>query len=327
MDEDSIYATLRREAAQTDRSALARIVLGGADRRVLLQGLLTNDVGALGPGSGCYAAWLTPQGRMIADMVVLELGDRTLLLVPASRRDALVAHIEESIFSEDVTVEDDAGLYEHLGLDGPRSAEVIERVLASGQAARLALYGTVAATFRGATVVAARTDWLGIPGYDLFVEVRVAAELSDALTEAGAPVADADVAEIVRVESGRPRFGPDMDEHTIPLEAGIEDRAISFTKGCYVGQEVIVRVLQRGGGRVARRLVGLTLDRDAPPGTPLVANDRETGRLTSVVRSPALGRVIALGYVGRDLAEAGARVDLGGGGSAVVTKLPFVQGV
>jgi folate-binding protein YgfZ len=193
--------------------------------------------------------------------------------------------------------------------------------------ADLPLYGTAAATFRGATVIAARTDWLGITGYDLFVEVRAASALRDALTAAGAPVADSAVAEIVRVESGRPRFGPDMDEHTIPLEAGIEDRAISFTKGCYVGQEIIVRVLQRGGGRVARKLVGLTLDRDAPPGTPLVANDRETGRLTSVVQSRALGRVIALGYVGRDLAEPGARVDVSGGGSAVVTKLPFVQGV
>jgi folate-binding protein YgfZ len=326
LNEDNTYTLLRRGAAGTDRSHLARVVLGGADRRTLLQGLLTNDVAALAPGTGCYAAWLTPQGRMITDVVVLELGDRIVLLVPAALGGAVIAHLEASIFAEEVTLEDEAGLYEHLGVDGPRAAETIDHVLGGSPPASTVLYGSSNATFQGARVIAARTDWLGIPGYDLFVEVRVAAALREALLAAGAPMVDAAVTEIVRVESGRPRFGLDMDEHTIPLEAGIEDRAISFTKGCYVGQEVIVRVLHRGGGRVARRLVGLTLDRDAPPGTPVLVDDRETGRLTSVVRSPGLGRVIALGYVGRDLAEPGTRVDLGGGGSAVVTALPFVQG-
>ncbi|MGH9312907.1 MAG: YgfZ/GcvT domain-containing protein [Vicinamibacterales bacterium] len=325
MNEDSTYTALRREAAQTDRSALARIVLGGADRRTLLHGLLTNDIEALGPGSGCYAAWLTPQGRMIADLIVLELGDRMLLLVPAARREAVVAQIDASIFSEDVTMEDEAGLFEHVGVDGPRAADVIARVVVPGPSASVSLYGSTHASFRGAAVITARTDWLGIPGYDLFVEVHAAAALRDALAAAGAPAAESGAAEIVRVESGRPRFGADMDEHTIPLEAGIEDRAISFTKGCYVGQEIIIRVLHRGGGRIARKLVGLTLDREAAPGTPVLANGRETGRLTSVVRSPALGRAIALGYVGRDLAEPGTNVDLSGGGIAVVTKLPFVD--
>jgi folate-binding protein YgfZ len=182
-------------------------------------------------------------------------------------------------------------------------------------------------TWAGTRVVVVARDDLGVPGFDLMIDGSQATALADALRAAGAIDVHAAVTEVRRVEAGRPLFHKDMDEETIPLEAGIEDRAISFTKGCYVGQEIIVRVLQRGGGRVARKLVGLTLDRDAPPGTPLVANDRETGRLTSVVQSRALGRVIALGYVGRDLAEPGARVDVSGGGSAVVTKLPFVQGV
>jgi tRNA-modifying protein YgfZ len=322
LNEDNTYIALRREAAQTDRSWLARITLGGADRRSLLQGLLTNDIEALGKGTGCYAAWLTPQGRMITDTVVLELGDSVLLIVPAFRRDPVVEQIDASIFSEDVTVQDEAGLSDHVGVDGPRAAEAIGRVLE--RPVSLSLYESIAATFRGAAVLVTRTDWLGIPGYDLFVESPAAAALPEALGAAGAPAGDPGAAEIVRVESGRPRFGVDMDEHTIPLEAGIEDRAISFTKGCYVGQEIIIRVLHRGGGRVARRLVGLTLDRNVPAGTPLLASGRETGRLTSVVRSPALGGTIALGYVGRDLSEPGTRVDLAGGGSAVVSQLPFV---
>lgn len=325
MNEDNTYAALRRAAAQTDRSHLARIVLGGADRRTLLQGLLTNDVAALAPGSGCYAAWLTAQGRMITDMIVLELGDRTTLLVPDGLSAAVIEHLEASIFSEDVTFEDEAGLYEHIGVDGPRAARTIDSVLAGSLATTLAVYGNSPARFQGGPLVIARTDWLGIPGFDLFVDVRAAGELGNALAAGGAPPADPAVMEVVRVESGRPLFGRDMDEHTIPLEAGIEDRAISSTKGCYVGQEVIVRVLHRGGGRVARRLVGLTLDREAPAGTSLLADAREIGRLTSVVRSPALDSTIALGYVGRDFTEPGTRVEMGDGGSAVVTVLPFVQ--
>jgi tRNA-modifying protein YgfZ len=120
----------------------------------------------------------------------------------------------------------------------------------------------------------------------------------------------------------------DMDEHTIPLEAGIEDRAISFSKGCYVGQEVIIRVLHRGGGRIARRLVGLTLGdgSGAPPsrGQALTADGRDVGRLTSVAHSPALDRDIALGYVARELSEPGTALQLASGASALVTGLPFM---
>lgn len=146
-------------------------------------------------------------------------------------------------------------------------------------------------------------------------------------------------AEVVRVESGRPAFPGDMDQDTIPLEAGIADRAVSFDKGCYVGQEVIVRILHRGGGRVARRLAGLTFERSADPDSPLpsrgaaiFSGDDEVGRVTSAVRSPAVGAVIALGYVRRELADAadagGATVQVASGTGrvpAAVTALPFVR--
>jgi folate-binding protein YgfZ len=194
----------------------------------------------------------------------------------------------------------------------------------------LPVFGSGRWGFQGSAAIVARTDILGVRGHDLFVERAHAADLREALTAAGAVRADHEAAEAVRVESGRPLFGADMDEDTIPLEAGIEDRAISFTKGCYVGQEVIIRVMHRGGGRVARKLVGLTPDAAAPDalppaGTVLRAAGREVGRLTSVVRSPALGRAIALGYVARDLAQPGTKVDVASDGSAVVTRLPFVK--
>jgi tRNA-modifying protein YgfZ len=333
LNENSIgaggYRTLRDAAATVDRSALARIVLSGADRRALLQGLLTNDIEALSAGTGCYAAWLTPQGRMITDLVVLELGDRVMLLVPADRRDAISARLDQSIFSEDVTIEDEAGLYDQIGVDGPRAAAAISRAVSTSCAVEgLPVYGSVRCEFRNASAIVARTDWLGIPGYDVLIETPGAGALREALAQAGVPAAPDAVAQVVRVEAGRPLFGVDMDEHTIPLEAGIEDRAISLSKGCYVGQEVIIRVLHRGGGRIARRLVGVTLGNgsDAPPvrGEALTADGRDVGRLTSVVHSPALHRHIALGYVARELSEPGTALHLASGASALVTELPFV---
>jgi folate-binding protein YgfZ len=138
-----------------------------------------------------------------------------------------------------------------------------------------------------------------------------------------------DTLDVVRVEAGRPAFLVDMDEHTIPLEAGLEERAISFTKGCYIGQEVIVRVMHRGQGRVAKKLVGLRLDgRKVPPSRATVlAGDREIGRVTSAVWSPSLDAAIALGYVHRDFLTAGTSVSVGNASAAVaatVTSLPFV---
>jgi len=136
---------------------------------------------------------------------------------------------------------------------------------------------------------------------------------------------DEPAAETLRIETGVPRFGRDMDEETIPLEAGIESRAISFSKGCYVGQEVIIRVLHRGHGRVARKLVGLTIEASdvPPPGTRIASGDREIGEVTSSTMSPALQRPIALGYVHRDFVEPGTRLTVGSV-NAQVSTLPFM---
>ena len=185
------------------------------------------------------------------------------------------------------------------------------------------------------TGLLARIDDLGVEGYRVLVERPAAEVLRRALEAAGAVAVEPAAAETVRVESGRPLFPVDMDHDTIPLEAGIADRAISFDKGCYVGQEVIVRILHRGQGRVARRLAGLTFERSAAPDAPLpspgaaiFSGGDEVGRVTSAVRSPAAAAVIALGYIRRELAEAGgARVDVSLGpdrAPAVVTSLPFV---
>jgi folate-binding protein YgfZ len=337
------YHALRRGAALVDRSARGRIAVAGEDRRSWLQGLLTNDVAALGPGSGCYAAWLTPQGRLIADAAVLELGDRILLVVHDDLRGALAPKLEALIFSEDARVEDVSDSLDQIGVHGPRAPDAIAAALASapreqeeppapGRLRAFALFQNGRWGFQGAAVVVARTDELGVRGYDLFVERAQAGALRAALAAAGAVPVDRETAEIVRVESGVPAFHADMDEETIPLEAGIEDRAISFTKGCYVGQEIIIRVLHRGHGRVARKLVGVKLDVPPgqalpPPGSTINAGGRDAGRLTSVLLSPVVG-AIALGYVARDFVEPGTKLTVKTDGEtlpAVVALLPFVN--
>ena len=162
----------------------------------------------------------------------------------------------------------------------------------------------------GHPVIVARVTDTGEPGFDVFVEHGQADALRTKLQQAGAMPIDAATAETVRIESGVPLFHRDMDEDTIPLEAGIEGRAISLTKGCYVGQEVIIRVLHRGHGRVARKLVGLVVEGGSPVpvGATVRSGDREIGHVTSATISPALDRPIALAYVHRDFVQPGTPV-------------------
>ena len=330
----SQYRALRDGAALTDRADRGLIAVRGDDRAGFLQGLLTNDVEALADGDGCYAAWLTPQGRMIADLDVLHVGDALLLDVDGGAAEPLLARLDALVFMDDVRLADLSREWASHGVHGPAAARLLEEVTGVPSGALPPNRGC-AVTVAGAAVRVARTDALGIPGFHLFCERARSGAVRAALAAAGAAAVEAQATEAVRIESGRPRFGADMDAETIPLEAGIEDRAISIDKGCYVGQEVVIRILHRGQGRVARRLVGLTLGSEPgaavpPPGTVIRHGDAEVGRVTSAVRSPALDRVIGLGYVSRVLGDPGVEVAVGdgrGGAGLVarVTRLPFVE--
>lgn len=321
------YAAVRHGAGLIDRAAVGRILLTGADRRSYLQGLLTHDIQALTPGTGCYAAMLTAQGRMMTDMRVLELGDSILLSLPRYVTGAIRDHLDRFIFSEDVQVEDVTASRAEIGLYGPAAAEILGRIAAEGNVpARL--FDTTRVRIVGAETVLIASDEAGVAGYDIMVDAADAQPIIGALLASGAvPVSEAD-AETVRIESGRPRFGVDMDTDTIPLEAGLEERAISRSKGCYVGQEVIVRVQDRGQGRVAKRLVGLTFDAGASvpaAGARMSSGEREIGRVTSAAWSPALSRPVALGYAHRDFVEPYTPVVVDGAAGLVVT-LPIVAG-
>lgn len=287
-------SALYEGAGWLPRDDRGRIALRGPDGKAYLHGLLSNDIVALQQGGWCYATLLTPQGRMISDMRVFDLGDLLLMDVERPVVTTVVEHLDKFIIAEDVTVENVTSTWAQIGLYGPRAQDVL--AAASADPAWVPPLHTLPSSD------------LGVAGVDLIVPVESADAVGDALERAGAVQVDPADVEVTRVEAGIPKFLVDMDTTTIPLEAGIEDRAISMTKGCYVGQEVIIRVLHRGGGRVAKKLVSLEVEGDAKRDDRLLAGDREIGRITSVVDSPRLGKRIALGYVQRDFVEPGTEL-------------------
>ena len=299
------YRALTQSAGVVRRGDRGVLSVTGVDRLGWLQGLLTNDVTALPIGGICDAAYLTPQGRMITDMRVVNEATRTLLDVPASLADALQKRLDGLLFSEDAQIADVSASVAIVEVHGPFAPRMVEQE------------HTV------------RDDAYELPGFSAFLPAADADAFVRRVCARGALETTLETLDVVRVEAGRPAFLVDMDEHTIPLEAGLERRAISFTKGCYVGQEVIVRVTHRGGGRVAKKLVGLRLAHGELPkaGDPITKDGRDIGRLTSVVRSPTLEAGIALGYVHRDFVEAGTAVEISsraGTIAAELAALPFL---
>jgi tRNA-modifying protein YgfZ len=321
------YQAIREGAVIGSVAARGQLAVAGSDRASYLQGLLTNDIQALEPGSGCYSAWLTPQGRMITDLHVLESGNLILLDVPEGLADATLQRLDQFLFTEDVRLESLAGSLTSVWIHGPGAPSVLERTLAGIQdAVAWPDYRHASVAFGGAPVVIARIDQLGVPGYCVYVDPASREALRGALGAAGAVAAGPEAIDAARIEAGYPVFGIDMTEETIPLEAGIEDRAISLSKGCYVGQEIIIRVLHRGGGRVAKRLVAMRLDGEPPVrGAAVLAGDRPVGSVTSVAESPRTGS-IALAYVHRDFVSPGTALEVEGREGrtpAVVTTRPI----
>jgi folate-binding protein YgfZ len=327
LTEPAGHDLLKTGAALVTHADRGAVRVTGVERASWLQGLLSNDVEALAPGRGCYAAWLTPQGRMLTDAVVLAEDDALVVDLPAPLVDALVRQLNAAIFAEDVELADESARWRTLGVHGMRAAEVVARALTGSRPSHAALTADHLTTWAeythaplgpfGRLIGAAP---YGVPGF----RVRVTADDADLWTSrlrlAGATLTPADELEFARIESGRPQFLVDMDADTIPLEAGIEERAISFTKGCYVGQEVIVRIVHRGGGRVVRKLVGLAIEGDCVPAARagVKAGKGEIGRITSSAWSPRRGAAVALAYVHRDSAEPGTAVHVACDGGEVV---------
>jgi len=314
------YRTIASGAAWLDRSALGRLRFEGPDAASFLHALVTNDVMTLTAGRGVYAAWLTPQGRMITDLRLLRDAGRVVAEVPEGMAPGLASRFDQLIFSEDVRVFDDSEITRQVVVFGEQAAQIVEDALAGAGAPvpdlpALPLLGH----FTSGDLRVVRTDDVALPNFSIWMPESQWSTVEAALNNRGA-VEDGGTAalfEALRIEAARPRFGVDMTADTIPLEAGLLDRAISMTKGCYVGQEVIVRIMHRGGGRVVKQLVklvsapGVTAVPDA--GTTVLDEDREVGKVTSAAVGPATGVIVALAYVHRDSAEAGRSLTLESG--------------
>ena len=285
------------------RFSLGIIDLRGEDRVRFLHGMVSNDIEKLAAGQGCHAAMLTTKGKLLADFVVLAEAERLRLLLASSLLEKIRAHLDKHIIMDDVELE--AAERPALGVYGDDAAAAI------GVPAAATWRRCRPIAFAGDVV---RTPELGVPGYWV---------LGGALAVDGAALAD-DEFEERRIEAGTPRYGVDMGEDRLPIEAGIND-AVSFDKGCYLGQEVIARATNLG--HINRKLVGLVLDGDAPAaaGTKLSSTSKpEAGFITSSARSRRLGKTIALGYVHRTLWDPGTQpLALDGRRHATVAALPF----
>jgi folate-binding protein YgfZ len=295
------YAACRSSAALFDLSHREILRVVGKDRVSFLQGMISNDVESLPVGDQMYAVLLTAKGSMICDARVLKRESDVLLELEAGRGSKAKATLERYIVSEDVEVVDSRHDFGVLALAGPRAE-------------------ALSARFVDPAVQVLRDDVLGASARRLLIAADHLADVAERLltgaAESGVQPAGMQVYEVVRVENRVPRYGIDMDEQTIPLEANLQ-RAISYTKGCYLGQEIIARATYRG--HVNRLLQGLIVDGELPPPrTALLRDGKAVGFITSAVRPFDRGAVLALGYVHRDSCAAGTRLQVESGGIAQV---------
>jgi aminomethyltransferase len=303
----------------------ALLEIRGEDRVRWLDGMISGDVQALVDGyegSGCYATLLTNRGAIVADLHVGRLGDAFVL---ESRRDQLpkiIETLERFIIADDVTLVDRAADLESLGLEGPQAPEILSAALGSELA--LATEDWAALEIAGCRVFVAAFGFSGETGFQIHCTREDRAALEAALEAAGKAHGlvrgDATALEVMRIEAGIPALCSELGEDVFPAEARLE-RAVSASKGCYVGQEIVARL--RARGQVNHLLVGLRIEGDALPevDATLSAQERRTGEITSVALSPVYGP-IALGYVRREHAAVGTRVEFAGG-AARVAPLPF----
>jgi folate-binding protein YgfZ len=326
------HTALREAAGVVDLSFRGRLCVTGADRARFLHGQVTNNVTGLRPGQGCYAALVTAKGKLESDLNIHCLPEELLLDFEPGLGERVRQRLERFVIADDVQIVDVAPHYGLLGVIGPKAWEVVERL---GWAVRWPMAYPLASASVHATLgemVLVNHSRGAAEGFDLFVPVAalaaVAATLMTAAKEAGGCACGWRALEMIRIEAGLPRFGVDMDESNLAPETGIEERAISYTKGCYIGQEVLNKL--RTFAHVTKTLRGLRLadDLKALParGDGLFRENKEVGYVTSALASPAFRRNIALGYVRRECNEPGTELVLrsaGGESSAIVVSLPF----
>jgi tRNA-modifying protein YgfZ len=304
MSEMNEYSALHNGALFFDRSDRVRTRISGAKAAELLTGMVTNDVFALVVGEGQYAAALTPKGKIVADLRIFALEDAFLVDTSAAAAPGWKDMVRKYINPRIAPYHDVTSELSDLGVFGRSSRSILSRVMGvdDRDLAALTPYGSIARMFGDVKAIVARVPEMDIDGFEIFVPSEAADSFKAALASAGVPVGSGDTWEIARIESGRPQWGADMDDSTLPQEANLDELgAISYTKGCYIGQETVARVHFRGHvNRTLRRLRFVT--RPAPlKGAELVdETGKVIGDIRSVALSPRYGGV-ALGMVRREV--------------------------
>jgi glycine cleavage system T protein len=327
-DSKAEYAAARNAAGIFDFSFRVRFAARGPDRVGFLHNMLSNDVKSLGPGQGMYATLLDVKGHILSDLRVYSEPDQILLETDADLIEKTVNALERYIIMDEVTLE--RLNWCGLAVQGPRSHALLESTL-GGAPPSLPEFGHFRSGLSGLPLHVVRLSSTGEEGYELWAPWEDAGKTTamwqTLLARAaglGAVPCGTEALEMLRIEAGIPRYGADFGEDTLPLEAGLLN-ALSFTKGCYPGQEIVERARSRG--HVNWKLVGVAVDGLVPPsvGEKLMAEGKEVGEVTSACFSPSLNRPIALAYVRREVSGLGARLTLASGPAAGICELPFYR--
>jgi len=326
---DEEYETLKRSVGLLDLTSSGLIEATGPDRVRFLHGMLTNNIKTLNAGQGCYAAMLTPQGRTVADMRVFCLRDSLILTVEPGLPEKVAIGLKKFIISDQVQLLDRSEELALLSIQGPKAGELLSQIT-SHRDPPPQLFDHCEAETQLGKVRVCRVDRTREGGYDLIVSQKNLLEFWSLIQQTakwlGTKPVGLDALNIHRVEAGIPRYGVDLDETNLPLEAGL-DHAISLNKGCYMGQEIIARATYLG--HLNRKLVGLLLagGRPAHRGDKVFQKEQEVGWITSSVYSPSLQRAIAMGYLRREAMEPGTNLRVEHAGTSIpveVTRLPFI---
>ena len=322
------YAAVRDgRAGLIDLSARGRFLVGGSEAVQFLNGLITNDMQTLGANQWMPAVFPNVQGRLIASVRVIHRHDGFLIDTESETRERVRQTLERFMLAGDFRLTDLTDETSTLSIQGAKAAEAIRAV--NETSANPGASAVAVVNWQGSQITIIRATHTAEDGFDLFVSANEVGNLQDSLTKAGAQRVGLETLETLRIEAGIPRYGIDMDETTVVNETNL-DEAVSFTKGCYLGQEIIARIKYRG--HVAKKLTGLIFEFEVglESGAKILSvEDKEVGRVTSLAFSPHLKRTIALGYVKYDYLAPGTHVKVDAGDERVpaqVAELPFVRG-
>jgi folate-binding protein YgfZ len=318
------YRAVRSGVGILDMCDYTVISLTGPDRVSFLQGMVTNDVKKLAPGTGMSAAILDVSGKILADLRVLSTEDSFMLLLREPLAQTAVAHLNRYLVADDVEIAAPDTACGMISLQGPKARAVLGAIVPPGEIPQ-EMHSHRALRIGERELRAIRSTHTGEEGFDLLMELQSLASVVAQIQKAGAPFSlcwvGLQAQELLRVEAGIPRYGVDMDENTLFLEIGLDD-AVSFHKGCYLGQEVVERIRSRG--HVNRKLAAIVLEGSeaaARGATVESGGGREIGKITSSVLSPALERPVALGYVHRDFLVPGTAITVDNSGRKIAGRI------